>query len=132
MEGNEIRNDQVPAEPNDARQYSSALLEYIRLNMLFEKVPSDKGWEVFFQQAKVLLRQINALQISTDESTKIAILYISEKGWDFEDVSRQLRQFGGELTNEKVHEWVASQRMETDKPNKAGMFSKSPICVNLC
>jgi hypothetical protein len=100
---------QSNGEPNGAQQSDFPLYEYIRLNMLLSRVPADDTFEVFYRQCKHLMKQIKDTGVLPDDRTDNIILCISKKNWDFKDISHNLRLLGGELTKEKLYEWLVSQ-----------------------
>src|ERR1700730_15305725 len=97
---------QSNSEPNGAQQSDFPLYEYIRLNILLNRVPADDTFEVFYRQCKHLMKQIKDTGVLPDDRTDNIILCMSKKSWDFEDISNRLRLLGGELTKEKLYEWL--------------------------
>jgi hypothetical protein len=100
---------QSNGEPSGAQQSDFPLYEYIRLNILLNRVPADDTFEVFYRQCRHLMKQIKDTGVLPDDRTDNIILCISKKSWDFEYISHRLRLLGGELTKEKLYEWLVSQ-----------------------
>ncbi|KAH8761464.1 hypothetical protein F5882DRAFT_27303 [Hyaloscypha sp. PMI_1271] len=100
---------QSNGEPSGAQQSDFPLYEYIRLNILLNRVPADDTFEVFYRQCRHLMKQTKDTGVLPDDCTDNIILCISKKSWDFEYISHRLRLLGGELTKEKLYEWLVSQ-----------------------